>query len=116
MTAGTANGDVSAIALQADGKILIGGSFTTYAGAAHNPIARRFADGSLDSTFTTASVGVVSGVPTIEKFLVLPNGAILVGGRFDSIGGMTRVGIARFYSNGALDPNFNRQLSSVASV
>ena len=115
-TAGTANGDVSAIALQPDGKILIGGSFTTYAGAAHNHIARLFADGSIDPGFNTGTLGVVSGVPTIEKFLVLPNGSLLVGGRFDSVGGTTRVGIARFYSNGLLDPNFNLQLSSVASV
>ncbi len=115
-TGATANGDVSAIALQPDGKILIGGSFTTYAGVARNHIARLFADGSLDSTFSTASLGVVSGVPTIEKFVVLPNGTVLVGGRFDSIGGTTRVGIARLYSTGVLDPNFNLQLSSVASV
>lgn len=114
--AGSANGDVSAIALQTDGKILIGGSFTTYAGAAHNHIARLFADGSIDANFNSGSLGVLSGVPTIEKFLVLPNGMLLLGGRFDSIGGTSRVGIARLFGNGALDLNFDLQLSANAAV
>ncbi|WP_165371403.1 hypothetical protein [Pseudolysobacter antarcticus] len=115
-TAGSANNDVSAVALQPDGKILIGGSFTSYAGAAHNHIARLFADGSIDPSFNSGTLGVISGVPTIEKFLVLPNGTMVVGGRFDSIGGTSRVGIARFFSTGTLDLNFDLQLSANAAV
>ena len=39
------------IAVQADGKILIGGHFTNYNGTARNRIARLNADGSLDPSF-----------------------------------------------------------------
>ena len=46
-----ANGDVSAVTLQADGKILIGGIFTSVNGTARNRIARLNADGTLDTAF-----------------------------------------------------------------
>jgi hypothetical protein len=38
-----------------DGKILIGGAFTTYNGVARNRIARIYSDGSLDHTFVPGS-------------------------------------------------------------
>src|SRR5205085_7984919 len=46
-----ADGAVYAHAIQCDGKIIIGGSFTSIAGAAHSRIARLNPDGSLDSSF-----------------------------------------------------------------
>ncbi len=45
-----ANGPVLTVALQADGKILIGGSFTTFNGQVKQPI-RLLSDGSFDSGF-----------------------------------------------------------------
>ncbi len=50
-----ANGQVRALALQADGKIVVGGDFTAFAEGigvtAHSHIARLNADGSLDRDF-----------------------------------------------------------------
>jgi hypothetical protein len=64
----------------------------TYAGAAHNHITRLFADGSIDPGFeNTGTLGVVSGVPTIE---VSRSAERLVAGRLgvlSSVGGTTRV-------------------------
>ena len=40
---------VCATAVQPDGKIIIGGAFTTYNGVSRNNIARLNANGSLDS-------------------------------------------------------------------
>ena len=45
------NGQINSTAVQADGKIIIGGQFTTYNGTGRNRIARLNADGSLDSGF-----------------------------------------------------------------
>src|SRR5437764_3597699 len=47
----SANGAVHAIALQADGKILIGGEFTTVGGTNCSRIARVNVDGTVDATF-----------------------------------------------------------------
>jgi len=50
----TLNGAVSAIAIQADGKILVGGTFTVINGIPKSFLARLNADGSLDNSFAPA--------------------------------------------------------------
>lgn len=42
---------INAIALQPDGRILLGGGFSSYNGLSRNGVARINADGSLDATF-----------------------------------------------------------------
>ena len=49
------NGAVATLALQSDGRIVIGGTFTSVNGAARSYLARLNADGSLDSSFAPAS-------------------------------------------------------------
>ena len=50
---------VCSLAVQADGKILVGGDFTTLGGQTRTNIARLNADGTLDSTFNSGANGVV---------------------------------------------------------
>ena len=64
---------IQAIALQTDGKILVGGTFSTYKGAARNGVARLNTTGTLDGTF-------VPNVPVAirpNKLVVQPDGKIL---------------------------------------
>ena len=96
------NGDVFTIALQTDGKILIGGVFTTYNGVTRNGIARLNADGTIDSTFNPV-LGANNAVNTI---VVQPDGKILIGGNFTTYNGISRNRIARLNSDGTLDTNF----------
>ena len=90
-----ANGEVDAIAIQFDGKILIGGNFTTYNGMSRKRIARINTDGTLDTTFSP-SLGVNNKVSSIA---VQPDGKILVGGNFTG-------GIIRYNTNGSVDTTF----------
>ena len=48
------------IAVQADGKILVGGCFTSIGGQARNYIARLNADGTVDATFNPNADSYVS--------------------------------------------------------
>ena len=66
-----------AIALQSDGKILIGGSV----GFVNGPwcLARLLPDGSPDATFQQGT-GIAGADPYVEDVLVQPDGKILVGG------------------------------------
>src|ERR1041385_2626225 len=50
-----ANGTVNALAVQADGNILVGGAFTTLGGQTRNHLARLNADGTLDLGFNPAA-------------------------------------------------------------
>ena len=64
---------IQAIALQADGKILVGGTFSTYKGAARNGVARLNTNGTLDGTFVpNVPVAIVA-----NKLVVQPDGKIL---------------------------------------
>src|SRR5882672_3095519 len=84
-----ANGAVNVVVVQADGKILLGGDFTTLApngGATvtRNFIARLNADGTLDAAFNPNANASVNAIA------LQADGKILVGGAFTIIGGQTR--------------------------
>lgn len=96
------NNVVNAIALQPDGKILLGGYFTTYNGPTENKIIRLNADGSKDNTFNTG-VGFNSGANTI---VVQSDGKILVGGEFTTYNGVTENRIIRLNTDGSKDNSF----------
>jgi uncharacterized delta-60 repeat protein len=98
-----ANGAVYTVFVQPDGKILIGGGFTTYDGVPRTAIARLNADGSLDASFDPGS-GVNCCVHSIN---LQPDGKILIGGDFSSYNGVERNRIARLNSNGSLDTSFD---------
>ncbi|MFT6097929.1 MAG: putative delta-60 repeat protein [Arenicella sp.] len=68
------NAAVEVVAVQADGKILIGGSFSEVGGVARNRIARINIDGSLDLSFNPDSNG------RVDTIALTPNGDILIGG------------------------------------
>ncbi|MBI1288878.1 MAG: T9SS type A sorting domain-containing protein [Flavobacteriales bacterium] len=98
-----ANNSVWSSAIQPDGKILIGGYFTSYNGEPVNRIARLNVDGSLDSSFQVGT-GFNNNVYSIA---VQPDGKILVAGVFSSYNGAPLNSIARLNSNGTLDTTFD---------
>ena len=102
-TGAGANNLVKHIAIRADGRILIGGTFTTVQGSARNRIAQLNSDGSLDAGFDPGA-GLDNEVNVI---LEQPDGAILVGGDFNNASGSPRKKVARYTTTGALDPSFN---------
>jgi uncharacterized delta-60 repeat protein len=94
------------MALQSDGKILIGGYFGSFGTTIRRIIARLNTDGRLDTGFD-ASPG-----PNEEVYSVfaLPDGKVLVGGRFTSFNQNGRNYIARLNPNGKLDLTFHGQV------
>lgn len=98
-----ANTGIQACALQPDGKILIGGYFSTYNGIARKKLARLNNDGSLDDGFDP---GNITG-NLIQSVVVQPDGKILASGLFTGINGVSRNNIARFNADGSLDTSFD---------
>ncbi|MCU4190037.1 T9SS type A sorting domain-containing protein [Flavobacterium sp. HXWNR29] len=97
------NTTVRAIALQPDGKILVGGSFTTYNGLTSNSIIRLNSDGSTDTSFN-----VGTGFNNIVYSIVMqPDGKILVGGNFVNYNGDVSSYIIRLNTDGSKDASFN---------
>lgn len=115
-----ANFYVKVVAAQPDGKILIGGEFTSFSpngggAVTRNRIARLNADGSLDTTFDPNAGGTVNSV--VSVIVVQPDGKILIGGDFATLvpnGGLAvpRNHIARLNPDGSLDTAFNPNASA----
>jgi uncharacterized delta-60 repeat protein len=89
------------VAVQADGKVLIGGYFSTVGGVARNNVARLNANGSLDTGFNPNADGSVNGLA------VQSDGKVLIGGDFTTVGGVARNRIARLNADGSVDTGFN---------
>lgn len=101
------NGGVECVAIQPDGKILVGGSFTTINNQRANRIARLNTDGSLDPTFD-AGTGANDSVSVI---VIQPDGKVLVSGYFNTMNGTptSYFGVARLNSDGSLDSTYKLQ-------
>ncbi len=99
---------VAAIALQADGKVLVGGAFTMLGGQSRSSIGRLNADGTLDITFKPEAAG--SGFDyssRVNSLAVQADGKILVAGLFTELGGQPCSNIGRLNADGTLDTSFN---------
>jgi uncharacterized delta-60 repeat protein len=104
-------GDVFALGLQANGQIVVGGSFHRLghqfeqADVTNEPrhgIGRVLAGGQLDLDFKPDTDG------TVYAILVQPtDGRILVAGQFNTLAGAARQNIGRLNSDGTLDHSFN---------
>jgi len=97
------NAEVREIEVQSDGKILVGGYFTTYDGIAANKIIRLNSDGSRDNTFNIGT-GFNSNVFSL---VLQSDGKILVGGDFTIYNGVNSKRIIRLNNNGTIDNSFN---------
>ena len=99
------NGQINAAVIQADGKIVVGGFFTTFSGGTLNRIARVNADGSSDTAFNTA---VGTGFNSSVNGLALQSdGSIVVGGAFTTLNTTVAANyIARLTPAGAPDSAF----------
>lgn len=96
--------DVNALALQPDGKIIVGGSFTNYNGRANacNKIVRLNTDGSIDASFRTG----IGFRGEVFALLLQNDGKILVGGGLASYNGSPCSDLVRLNSDGTLDDGF----------
>jgi uncharacterized delta-60 repeat protein len=107
------NSLVEALAVQSDGKILIGGLFTTVSGQPRNRIARINADGTLDTEFDANVSGTFDYVTSI---IVQSDGKILFGGEITTVGGISRGNIARVNADGTLDGGFNPNANNIVNA
>ena len=96
---------VLALAVQADGRIVVGGQFRTMGASAHRRVARLLANGTLDPSFVSE---IDNGITAeVSQLAVQPDGKVVIVGRFNTISGQARDRIARLNANGSLDTGFN---------
>ncbi len=104
---------ISAIGVDAQGRILVAGSFTTFQGLPRAGLVRLDANGVIDPTFV-ANVGIVA--PLAHTLTVLPDGRFLViGGVLPAAPGATQQ-LLRFNADGTRDETFVLPVGSPAVV
>jgi uncharacterized delta-60 repeat protein len=95
-----ANGAVVALAVQKNGKIVVGGQFTMLAGRPRAYLARLNADGTLDEVFAPP------GEPT-HSLAIQADGKIVIAGRFTTFANEPHACIARINPDGTPDHSFS---------
>ena len=107
------NGKIYASYIQPDGKIIVGGSFTTFNGVSSGRLVRLNVDGSYDPTFNSL-VGATTGI--IYDICPQTDGKIIITGSFTKYNNVTVNRIARILTNGDLDPTFIRGSGSTSLI
>ncbi len=117
---GTWSDEATSIALQPDGKIILGGSYY-YNNGDHNldfALVRYNADGSLDDSFGNGgkvSTELGGDFDNLESLAVLPNGKILAGGNIQE-NNSSKFALLRYNSDGSLDNSFGDSGKVITSI
>ena len=102
----TGSGDtIRTLAIQNDGRVVVGGDFTNFNGVAVSHLARLNSDGTLDATFTS-NIGAGANA-SVSALAIQADNRIVVAGQFTQANGVTRNRITRLLPNGAVDPTIN---------
>jgi uncharacterized delta-60 repeat protein len=92
----------TSMALQPDGKVVVGGDFLRYNGVTCSNIIRLLPNGSVDAGFRSGS----GFNESVNKIVSQPDGKILVGGNFNSYNGISCGNLVRLNTDGSLDSTF----------
>ena len=110
-------GRINAIAVQPDGKVLVGGFFRTVGSHGRSGFTRLNVDGTVDTGFLPPDFYNGSGTGgTISTIALLPDGKILVGGDFQGADGVAMQGVMRLNTDGSRDATFTSPLNNGGSV
>ena len=109
------DGSVWSLAVQADGRILVGGAFTALSpdGVGRSRIGRLNADGSVDGAFNP---GVGGSTPYVYSLGMQADGKILVGGYFTTVAGQSSPDLARVNQDGSLDSGFSPGVNGIVDA
>jgi uncharacterized delta-60 repeat protein len=100
-----------ALAIQADGKIVVGGSIqNAFEGTTFYALLRYNADGSIDQNFGNAGVvetNLGNTDPQVHGLAIQSDNKIVAVGQTSTSGGNFHFAVLRYNSDGSLDPTFN---------
>jgi uncharacterized delta-60 repeat protein len=107
-----ANSPIRAVVVQPDGRLLLAGSFSRFAGRPYNRLARLNPDGSRDASFEPG----LGADHAVYALALQTDGKTLVAGSFNDIGGMRVSGITRLNADGSLDLTYETQPGADGTV
>lgn len=103
---------ITGLLVQPDGRIVIGGVFSTVNGVARNNLARLNSDSSLDTSFDPGT-GPDNWVFRLYR---ISDGRLLLVGHFLTYDGVPRAYAARIHEDGSLDSSFDAAISPAGTA
>ena len=97
--------EVKALAVDAAGRVWVGGRFHLVNGEARPNLARLGPDGALDAEYA-ADLAWAGDAPAVNSLALTPDGRCVLGGTFLGLQGQPRPGLARLRPDGSLDAAF----------
>lgn len=110
------DGAVISLAIQPDGRIVVGGTFERINGERRPFIARLLADGSVDTSFQPNGGPTSDWTVIIETLALQADGKILMGGYFKQVDGKPMLNLARLNPDGTFDPTFKLKTGASGPV
>jgi uncharacterized delta-60 repeat protein len=98
-------GGVWVVRVQPDGRVLVGGAFSSFNGTAHTNLVRLLADGTVDESFSVRMGARFADFDTVSALELLPDGRVYVTGP-SSPQVPAFFGLARLLPNGVVDESF----------
>lgn len=115
-TYGNADNFVADLVISPDDEVIVIGSFDEYSGVPCEGIIRLLSDGIVDTTFEESSLlqGACNSAPTTSysSIALQPDGKIILGGAFGSLGGTIRHNVLRLHDDGSLDSSFDPDMTT----
>lgn len=109
--------NVHAAALDADGRILVGGEFDEIQGVAQAHVARLSSDGVVDRVFAPRLTRGSAPLERVVQCLAIQtDGRVLIAGNFGSVNGQPVRRLVRLMADGRLDDSFRVPTNFDASV
>src|SRR5207237_6482015 len=106
------NNAALALALQTDGRIIVGGQFSQIDITQRFNLARLNNDGSVDLSFDPGN----GPNGDVNAIVIQSDGGIVIGGTFIGYNGFARGGVARVVGYGVLDPSFDSSVGAGGNV
>ena len=107
---------VNDMALQADGKIVIGGAFNNVGGVARSKAARLNSDGSLDTSFANPNLTGDGSNPGVLAVAIQNDGKVMIGGIFTAVSGISSPYLARLNADGSFDSTFAANVDNTVTA
>ncbi|MBI2929370.1 MAG: hypothetical protein HYY24_27205 [Verrucomicrobia bacterium] len=108
---------LAGMAVEHDGMVILHGSFEFYDGQRVERIIRLTPSGELDPAFRVQIAMSTPPSPIfrvgLDVIAVQPDGLILVGGRFQSVNGVSVTNLCRMHSDGTVDPDFRVRFTGI---
>jgi uncharacterized delta-60 repeat protein len=110
---------INVITVQKNGKILIGGTFSSWKETPAKGLVQLNNNGDRDNSFapngSNFQTAYSSSTPSIHAIRELPDSSLLIGGNFAFFNGLFRMGLVKLLPNGNLDYTFSQEPSITLS-